>query len=147
MKNKQLKNHKSAKILIFSFFLRSFLRYFSTEVCKSLRKNVENGKILTSCYFWDHFRSFWDPFSQSQRTSTNAYRMKLNLIELNSMGDTIQSEYKFGTWQVFQKAVNFLHVEYGRKIVHSTTTTKIDSNFFVIMRDIIPKNVWSRALA
>ena len=29
--------------------------------------------------------------------------MKLNLRELNSMGDTLQFEYIFGTWQIFKK--------------------------------------------
>ena len=35
--------------------------------------------------------------------STNTNRMKLNICELNSLGNTLQVKYKFGSWQILKK--------------------------------------------
>ena len=38
--------------------------------------------------------------TKNSRSFQNIYRTKLNLCELNSMGNTLQIEYKFGAWQI-----------------------------------------------
>ena len=48
------------------------------------------------------FGSIWGPWSQlkKSRNLTNTNRTKLNLGELNSMGNTLKVKYKFGAWQI-----------------------------------------------
>ena len=57
------------------------------------RQNLEILQIFS------YFGSFWGPWGQLKKSpeiSTNTYRTKLNLCELNSMCKTLKVEYKFG---------------------------------------------------
>ena len=62
-----------------------------------MHKNVVNWETLD---FLSFLVSFWGHFDHSQKNpkiSSKLYRKKLNLCELNPVGDTLQFEYKFGT--------------------------------------------------
>ena len=66
-------------------------------------KTLKIGNFLSFCHFRGHFGLLWGHFRHSQRNSkisTNTYRTKLNLRELNSMGNALQGEYKLCAWQV-----------------------------------------------
>ena len=59
--------------------------------------------LMEVLFFLGFFGSLWGRFSHSQKRpniSTNTYRTKLKLCELNSVGDTFPFEYKFGAWQM-----------------------------------------------
>ena len=58
---------------------------------------------------------------KSPEISTNTYRTKLNLCELNSMGNTLKVIYKFVAWKIFKKKpfdlnIFLFHMKYGRKM-------------------------------
>ena len=57
----------------------------------------------------------FDCTQNSPKISTNTYRMKPILFLSNSMGDTIQFEYKFGKMAA-DLSIFLSHMEYGRKI-------------------------------
>ena len=68
-----------------------------------MMKTLKIEKFLSFYHFWGPFGSICSHFRHSQKSSkisTNTYRTKLNLCELNSMGNTLQFEYKFGAWQI-----------------------------------------------
>ena len=69
---------------------------------KKCVKTLKIGKFLIFGRFWGRFGSLWGHFCHSQKSSkisTNTYRTMLNIRELNTMGNTLQGEYKFRAWQ------------------------------------------------
>ena len=90
------------------------------------RQNFKNREIFEIfCHFCRRFGSFSCHFRQTQKcpkVSTNTYRTKLNLCELNSVSDSLQFEYIFGTEHIlFRKTIElnlFLsHMGYERKTI------------------------------
>ena len=67
----------------------------------SVETNRES--LLFSGSLWGHFRHC----QKFPKVFTNTYRTKPNLCELNSVGDTLQFEYKFGAWQILFKRKPF----------------------------------------
>ena len=47
--------------------------------------------------FWNsYYRGHFRHSQKNSKISTNTYRTKVNLCELNSVGDPLKIEYKFG---------------------------------------------------
>ena len=102
-------HEEPTKNRIYIFIEYGDLHYWTTNSClvegfqhsdprglskkgQKLHKNVENWEVLNFCYFRGHFGSLWGHFRHSKKSpkiSTNTYRTKLNLRELNSMSNAL----------------------------------------------------------
>ena len=55
--------------------------------------------MVKICEILDFFGGYPRHSQKTPKISTNTYRTKLNLCYLNSVGNTLEVEYKFGSWQ------------------------------------------------
>ena len=63
-----------------------------------MHKNGKNQEYFDICLLWGHFGHA----QKVQKNSTNIYRIKLNLFELDFMGNAFQFEHNFGIWHFLQ---------------------------------------------
>ena len=89
----------SAMLIVFNILLHEVYQKFDKNCIKTFLK----WKLLQIFSFWGHFWVILGSLGSTKKSPeilTNTNRTKLNLCELNSMGNTLKVEYKFGAWQV-----------------------------------------------
>ena len=105
-----------------------------------MHKNVKIRKFWNFCHFRGDFSVIMGSFSsfpKSLKISTNTYHTNLDLCELNSLGDTLQFEYKFGAWQIlYKKPVWFKYFSfpYGTLAENRTRRERLKSELYLRLK-------------